>query len=152
VIRPLVRGVIVDEDRVLLTLSRFDDEVYLLPGGEPRAGESSSTALSRHVQEQTGYEVAAHELLWIREHTRSNHLLLLDPPGSYVVELIYRCTLSGAAVTVAAGGGPQQVAVEWVPGDRLPRVEFLPKSLVEPLAAYLADRSVIPPVYVVEGA
>jgi hypothetical protein len=69
-----------------------------------------------------------------------------------VVELFYRCTLSGAAVTVAPGGGPQQVAVEWVPGDRLPSVEFLPESLVEPLAAYLADRSVIPPVYVVEGA
>ena len=141
-----------DEDRVLLTPSRFDDGVYLLPGGEPRAGESSSTALSRHVQEQTGYEVAAHELLWIREHTTSNHVLLLDPSGSHVAEFFYRCPLSGGAVTVAPGGRPQQVGVEWVPGDHLPSVEFLPKSLVEPLAAYLADRSVIPPVYVVEGA
>ena len=141
-----------DEDRVLLTLNRFDDELYLLPGGGPRAGESSSTALSRHVQEQTGHEVAAHELLWIREHTTSNHGFPIDPAGSRVAELFYRCTLIGAAVATASGGGHQQVGVEWVPGDRLSSVKFLPQSLVEPLAAYLADRSVILPVYVVEGA
>ena len=140
-----------DEDRVLLTLNRFDEEVYLLPGGEPRAGESSSTALSRHVQEQTGHEVAVNELLWIREHRTSNQGLAPDPPGSHVAELFYRCTLSGAAVTAAPGGEPHQVGVEWVPGDRLSDMKFLPRSLVEPLAAYLAYRSVIPPVYVVEA-
>ncbi len=148
-IQPLVRAVIADEDRVLLTLNRLGGDIYLLPGGEPRLGEPILTALTRHTQEQTGYEAKARELLWVREHSPSSQPY---PLGPHVVEFFYGCTLDGVAAAVPHGGGPDQVGVEWVSRDRLFELAFLPGSLVEPLAAYLTDRGVTLPVYAVEDS
>ncbi len=149
-IRPLVRGVIVDEDRILLTVNRLgDDEIYLPPGGEPQTGEPILTALVRHVREQTGYEATADQLLWVREHLPSDQA---NRPGSHTVELLYRCTLQGAAAAVPHRATPQQVGVEWVSRDRLSTLALQPRSLAAPLDAYLTDRGVTAPVYAVEDS
>ena len=139
---PLARGVIVDEDRVLLTVHRLDGDLHLFPGGEPRAGEATTEALTRHAVEQTGYETVTQELLWIRETLGGD---------AHLVEFFYKCSLSGAPMAAPHGGGPDQVGVEWVDCDRLPAVELRPRSLVEPVSQYLTDRSVTPPVYALES-
>ena len=146
--RPVASAVIVDEDRVLLTLNRLDGEVYLFPGGELLTGEKISLAVTRHTQDQTGYEAAVHELLWIRESAERGRFL--DPPSNHVAEFFYRCSLSGVTASASHGGSPHQVGVDWVSRDRLSGLALLPRSLVEPLDTYLTDRGVTPPVYAVE--
>ena len=139
-----------DEKRVLVTVNPLGSEVYLLPGGEPLAGELIQAAVTRHAREQTGYDVVPRELLWIREHTAPNRLLL-DASGLHVAEFFYRCSTS-AAVAASRGGAPHQVSIEWVTRERLSGLKFMPRSLVEPLAIYLTDRGVTQPVYAVEGS
>ena len=134
---PVARVVIADEDRVLLI--RLTGDVYLLPGGESAVGEETEAALRRHTAEQTGYDVQVGELLWIREHTTDD-----------LVELFYRGALSGGAVAAAHRGGANQTGVEWIGRERLSEMEFLPRSLLKPLAAFLTDRAVVPPVYLTE--
>lgn len=146
-IRPLVRGVIVDEDRILLTLHRLDGVVYLLPGGEPQVGEPMYAALARHARNQTGYEVSTHELLWVREGL--HHHDLGDPN---IVELFYKCALSDAAASAPHGGEPSQVGVEWVSREQIAGLTLLPRSLAVPIQAYLADRAVTLPIYALEDS
>ena len=136
--KPIARAVIVDEDRVLL--ARMMGDRYVLPGGELQVGKPINGTLERHTLEQTGYEVHVGGLLWVLERNM----------GDNTVELVYRATLREAAVAVPHPGGPDQVGVEWVGREQITELEFVPRSLVQPLVAYLTARSVTPPIYLTE--
>ncbi|MBI5301367.1 MAG: NUDIX domain-containing protein [Chloroflexi bacterium] len=64
--RPSVYGVIINEDRVLLTRNRRN-AYYFLPGGGVELGETLPDALQREVREETGIEIAVGRLLDFQE-------------------------------------------------------------------------------------
>lgn len=52
-------------DNRLLVLEEADNDLYLLPGGRPEAGESVEQALSRELEEELGIELDAKSLRYL---------------------------------------------------------------------------------------
>ena len=149
-VRVSARGVVVDEDRVLLNHLRHErtGDFYETPGGGVRPGETLRETVIREVQEETGYSILAHELLWVRDHIAADHEhSYLHPPGFHGLDLMFRCSLDGAAVAQPHEADDYQVGVEWVSVEKLAEVQLFPPALVPLLEAFLIDRTVLPPTY-----
>jgi ADP-ribose pyrophosphatase YjhB (NUDIX family) len=83
-----------DEGRIVLVRHRRGASVYhLLPGGGVEAGETLAEALLREVREETGFEVAIGEPLFIND--------TIDPAsgGRHIVNVTFRARITGGAVT-----------------------------------------------------
>lgn len=68
-----VAGIARDGDRVLL--HRMDgDEIWALPGGRARMGETAAEALAREMSEELGADVAVGKVMWLVENFFEGHL------------------------------------------------------------------------------
>lgn len=153
-VRVSARGVLVDEDRVLLNHLRHErtGDFYELPGGGVRVGETLQAAVEREVREETGYSVAVHELLWIRDHIAALHEHgYLNPPGFHGLDLMFRCSLAGPAIAQAHEADTYQVGVEWVKAASLAGLQLFPPAAGPLLEAFLTDRTVLGPTYLGDG-
>lgn len=66
------------DDAVLLCRRNDLDDTWVLPGGTPRAGESSAAAARREVLEETGLHIAAERVAFVLETSdwaRTHHLI-----------------------------------------------------------------------------
>ena len=143
-----------DENRVLLNHLRHErtGDFYELPGGGVRTGERLQAAVAREVLEETGYSVAVHELLWVRDHIAASHeQAYLHPPGFHGLELIFACSLFGPAVAQAHEADDYQIGVEWVNADGLTGRQLFPPALLPLMQAFLTDRTVLGPTYLGVG-
>jgi ADP-ribose pyrophosphatase YjhB (NUDIX family) len=90
-----VAAVVLDPiGRIVLVRHRRGDSVYhLLPGGGVEARETLEEALVREVREETGFEVALGEPLFIND--------TIDPAagGRHIVNITFRARITGGAVT-----------------------------------------------------
>jgi 8-oxo-dGTP pyrophosphatase MutT (NUDIX family) len=149
-VRPSVRAVLVEENRILLNHLKHPEagDWYELPGGGIQAGETLKHTVVRETREETGYSVQVHELLWVRDYIAANHAYAyLHPLGFQAVDLLFRCTLTDPAVSQAHEADDYQVGVEWVAAERLGEIALAPRALVPALRAFLTDRTVLVPVY-----
>jgi 8-oxo-dGTP diphosphatase len=111
-----VKGVLIDQDRVLLLLNERRE--WDLPGGRPDMGEDHRAALEREVREETGLAVAVGDAL-------DEHLFEVLP-GRFVRILPFVCRLVGGSDVVLSH---EHLATHWLPlgelgesiaGHRLP--------------------------------
>lgn len=76
---PLRCSVLFFRNDSLLVCRRTDmDDIWVLPGGTPRAGESSAAAARREVLEETGLDIAAERVAFVLETSdweRTHHLI-----------------------------------------------------------------------------
>jgi ADP-ribose pyrophosphatase YjhB (NUDIX family) len=66
------------DDSVLLCRRTDLDDIWVLPGGTPRTGESSAAAGRREVLEETGLDIAAERVAFVLETSdweRTHHLI-----------------------------------------------------------------------------
>jgi 8-oxo-dGTP diphosphatase len=111
-----VKGVLIDQDRVLLLLNERRE--WDLPGGRPDMGEDHRVALEREVREETGLAVAVGDAL-------DEHLFEVLP-GRFVRILPFVCRLVGGSDVVLSH---EHLETLWLPlgelgesiaGHRLP--------------------------------
>ena len=76
---PLRCSVLFFRDDSVLLCRRIDlEDIWVLPGGTPRDGESSSAAARREVLEETGLDMAAERIAFVLETSdweRTHHLI-----------------------------------------------------------------------------
>ena len=97
-----VKGVLIDQDRVLLLLNERDE--WDLPGGRPDPGEDHRAALEREVREETGLAVTVGEAL-------DDHLFEVLP-GRFVRILPFACRLAGGSDVVLSH---EHLETHWLP-------------------------------------
>ena len=97
-----VKGVLINQDRVLLLLNERDE--WDLPGGRPDAGEDHRAALQREVREETGLAVTIGSAL-------DEHLFEVLP-GRFVRILPFACRLAGGSDVVLSH---EPLETHWLP-------------------------------------
>jgi len=114
-----VRGVVLQEDRVLLVRERSDG-CWSLPGGWADVGESPAQSVVREILEESGYRARATRLLALHDRDRHN-----SPPLVYsVYKLFFACELEDEK-------GPE---VSHEPNTEIEAVGFFPLTELPPLS------------------
>ncbi len=137
-IRNGARAVIVRDAKILLLrkVSPVYGERYVLPGGSQEEGETLEQALRRECEEEIGASIGIVDLMNVADYFKPR----LTTPETYrqAVEFLFACTVDEEYV---AQNGPRpdknQVAVIWMPLDRLPHEPLFPKGLIPALRGVL---------------
>lgn len=87
-----VRGLVMEEDRVLLVKERADG-LWTLPGGWVEVGETPREAVEKEVREESGYEVRATRLLAVWDRDKHGH----PPHPAHIYKLMFLCEHVGGA-------------------------------------------------------
>lgn len=110
-----VRGVVFQDNRVLLVRELADEGRWSLPGGWADPNDSPTQAVEREIFEETGYHARATRLLAVydRNHPRHGHA----PPFLFhVYKLMFQCELLGGEPATSHETGESQFFAE----DELP--------------------------------
>lgn len=90
-----VRGVVFQEDAILLVQEKSDNGRWTLPGGWADVGESPTEAVEREVLEESGFRVKANKLLSLYDRDRQGH-----PPGLFhIYKLFFLCEILGGGAS-----------------------------------------------------
>ena len=126
------QGILLDEDRVLLTGNRwFSDKplVWTLPGGRAEDGEGIAESLAREFKEETGLDIEVGRLAYVAESRSAVQRRLF---------LVCAFQVHRLGGTLQCDGDPAVEELCWVAPAELN--EYLPApSLGDPLRAFLAD-------------
>lgn len=89
------RGVVFQNQRILLVQEKLDNNRWTLPGGWVDVGESPSQAVVREIYEESGYQTRAIKLLALydRNHPRHGH----PPQLHHSYKLFFQCELIGGS-------------------------------------------------------
>jgi ADP-ribose pyrophosphatase YjhB (NUDIX family) len=87
-----VRGVVIQDDKVLLVRERSDG-LWTLPGGWADVGDTPGHAVEREIQEESGYEAKAVKLLALYDRNLHDH----PPMAFHVYKAIFRCEIIGGS-------------------------------------------------------
>jgi 8-oxo-dGTP diphosphatase len=117
-------AVVVRQQSVLLVhRTRGEEEVWVLPGGTPRAGESMAACARREVLEETGLHVDPSRVAYVLE-------VLGPASGTRTVDIVF------AANDAEPGAEPRQhelgLAPAFVPVEKISQLDLRP-----PLAGHL---------------
>ncbi|NLG19910.1 MAG: NUDIX domain-containing protein [Actinomycetales bacterium] len=142
VVRAATRGLVVDDDRLLLTvLHGHTGEYWLTPGGGQAFGESKVENVAREVLEETGYRVRVGDLACGRDYIGARHFPDWDS-GFQQTELWFWCYLVDDRQHPAAEADAEQTDVIWVPVPDLLGSPLYPRALARWLNSDPADRPV----------
>lgn len=87
-----VRGAVFKDDALLLVREASDGK-WTLPGGWADVGVEPSTAVTREVFEESGFETTAVKLLACYDRDLQGH----PPHPNHMYKLIFRCEINGGA-------------------------------------------------------
>jgi ADP-ribose pyrophosphatase YjhB (NUDIX family) len=89
-----VRGVLFEDDKVLLVREIADSGRWTLPGGWADPNETPSQSVEREVLEESGYRVRARKLLAVYDRDAQGH----GPPYPHTVyKIFFLCEITGGA-------------------------------------------------------
>lgn len=86
-----VRGVVIEDDGILLVQERSDG-LWTLPGGWADVGESARESVEREVAEEAGYTVRARKLLAVYDRAKHPHV---PPFPFHIYKLFILCEITG---------------------------------------------------------
>ena len=113
-----VRGVVFDDDRILLVKESRDGR-WTLPGGWADVNDSPAEATEREIREESGYRARAVKLLACFDRNRHGH----PPYGFHIYKLFFQCELTGGAPAESIEtSGVEFFAEDEIPELSLPRV------------------------------
>lgn len=124
-----VRGVVFQDDRLLLVREVSDRNRWTLPGGWADVTDAPSAAIEREVFEESGYEVKAVELLALYDRDTQGHL---PPLPHQVYKVFFRCeVVGGAAQTSRETSEVAFFSEDQLPLDQLSEERVLPAQLLD---------------------
>jgi 8-oxo-dGTP diphosphatase len=134
-IRPTVRAIIVQRQRILLLRKDYGElgERFALPGGGQEAGETLHESLQRECEEEIDTRVEIGPMLHAVDFFK---LRETDPPTRrHLLELLFRCEVPADYVPrIGRHPDKHQVDVIWAELAQLPNMPLFPPYLPECIA------------------
>ena len=134
VIRVGTRAVIFNKNNEILVEHslRPHENFYYLPGGGVLFLEKIEDCLAREVLEETGLEVKAERLLWVRDFVDGF-------PGLHGMELFFLATIIGGQFKPEHDTEP--IEHSFMEVEMLENIRFYPESFIEKLKIIRDDRN-----------
>jgi ADP-ribose pyrophosphatase YjhB (NUDIX family) len=134
VIRVSTRTVIFNQNNEILVEHslRLHEDYYYLPGGGVLFHEKIEDGLVREVKEETGLEVKAERLLWVRDFVDGF-------PDLHGIELFFLATIIGGQFKPEHHTEPIEHLFMEV--EMLENINFYPESFIEKLKIIRDDRN-----------
>lgn len=122
IINNSIKAIIIDGTRLLTVKMRDENgnEYYTLPGGKQNPDELMIDALKREVKEETGYNVEAKSLLFIREAFKEEN---------HRIEFMFICDTVGEAELDKLEYDANQVGTKWLSIDNITHEDLRPAEL-----------------------
>ncbi|MEM9025380.1 MAG: NUDIX domain-containing protein [Verrucomicrobiota bacterium] len=130
-IRTAARALMIRDGKILLIKMKDKRGVFfVLPGGGQRAGETLEDAVERECSEETGCEIKAGKLAYIREYIGRNHSFSKAHRRFHQLEAVFYCQIT-CLKNFGKGceSDKKQVGLTWVPLRELPQTELYPRQL-----------------------
>ncbi|MFG6149735.1 NUDIX hydrolase [Halobacillus sp. B23F22_1] len=108
-----VRGVIFQENKMLLVKEKADDQ-WALPGGFADVGSSLTENVVREIEEETGYKAKYKSILAVLDYHKHSH----PPQPFHYYKFFLECDISG----VAAKETLETSEVQFFERDHLPKL------------------------------
>ncbi|CAM3473877.1 NUDIX domain-containing protein [Paenibacillus lupini] len=135
-IRNSAKAIIIQNERILLTVNKDDDGLfYIFPGGGQEVSENLQDAVRRECLEELGEEVNVGDLIYVREYIGKNHEFAESNSEAHQVEFYFQCSLISTHPTFENMTIPDanQVGIEWIEINKLDEIRVYPKAIVEPI-------------------
>ena len=134
IIRVGTRAVIFNKDNELLVEHSLRPETnwYYLPGGGVWFQEKIEDCLVREVMEETGLEVKAERLLWVRDFIEGF-------PDRHGIEMFFLATITGGKFKPIHDTEPLEFS--FINVEKLASIQFYPRSFVSKLKQLRDDRN-----------
>lgn len=131
-IRLSIKGIIIKDNKILLTKNHYNGEdFYLLPGGGQKHGERIDEALNRECFEEIGSHVEIKRLIFIRDYIGKNHQFKNQEGDVHQVELMFSCKLLNENPSMTRNKDEYQIGIEWIPLNELKQIRIYPRVLKE---------------------
>jgi ADP-ribose pyrophosphatase YjhB (NUDIX family) len=133
VIRVGTRAVIFNKNNEILVdhYLRPETNYYFLPGGGVMFHEKIEDCLVREVKEETGLEVKAERLLWVRD--------FIEGFSDHGIEIFFLATITGGKFKPVHDTEPHEFSFMNV--EKLDRIRFYPKSFIAKLKKLRDNRN-----------
>ena len=132
VIRVGTRAVVFNKDNEILVVTNLPEaDYYYLPGGGVWFHEKIEDCLVREVKEETGLDVQAERLLWVRDFIEGF-------PNLHGIELFFLATITGGKFKPVHDSEPLESSFMKV--EQFERIRFYPISFVAKLKKLRDDR------------
>ncbi len=128
-----IKAIIIKGNRLLTVQMRSPEgkEYYTLPGGKQQPDELMIDALKREVQEETGYEVEAKSLLFIREGFNQER---------HRIEFMFICEIVGEKDDSKLKYDDNQVGTKWLFIDNIRHEELYPADMRNVIKQYFLGK------------
>lgn len=128
-IRNSVKGLIIKDQKILLTVNRDQYGIfYLLPGGGQHFNETIEDALKRECLEETGYVIEPQTVVFIRDYIGKNHQFKDDV---HQIEIMFECKIVEEIDTKKQKFDSYQIGMRWVSLTQLKNIRLYPNILKE---------------------
>lgn len=123
-------GVLIKNDKILVQRDK-DGNVYALPGGHVKIGESSADTLIREYKEETGADIICNKLIWIEEcfwewnNVKTNTLAFY-----YLIELKNDNDIPDSGNFISQKDNCN-VVLGWMPLNKLSEITIYPSFIKE---------------------
>jgi len=144
-LRNAARAIILHNNRILLTRNcGVKGDWFLFPGGGQLPAEELEATVRRECLEETGLVVRVGALRFVREYIGAHHDFAEKDGHIHQIEFYFECEpMPGEDLREASNIDNNQVGIEWVRIDDLPRINLFPKALRhrigKPGPIYLGD-------------
>jgi len=128
VIRVGTRAVIFNRDNEILVAHCLNPEknFYFLPGGGVWFLEKIEDCLVREVKEETGLDVKAERLLWVRDFIEGF-------PNLHGIEIFFLATITGGKLRAQPVHDTEPLVFSFMNVEKLERIRFYPTSFIAKL-------------------
>ncbi|WP_309381759.1 NUDIX domain-containing protein [Cerasicoccus frondis] len=134
-VRSASRALIIEDGKLLaikMKRPREKEVFYILPGGGQQHGETLVTSLMRECREEIGIEPIVGTVAYVREYIGRNHSFASKHKHFHQLEVVFFCRLpEGVTIDLSTNGDKNQIGIEWLPLEDLPKANFYPRKILE---------------------
>ncbi len=128
-----VRGVVIQDGKILLVREIADEGRWTVPGGWADVNEPPSVAVVREVREESGYETTVSKVLAVYDRDTQGHV---PPHPFHIYKLFFRCDIVGGS----AQPNSEASEIEFFAPDALPELSIA-RVTAEQIQTFFRDES-----------